>query len=88
VEATYPAKHYCLVSVKGDKVELQVINDSGEIVDECTLKVGPSSPAKEELSSPAIADNKTSKEAASTCPCKAKKEGRAKRDKMARARGR
>jgi hypothetical protein len=43
VEASYAAKHYCLISVKGDKVELQVIDNSGKIVDQCMLKVGPKS---------------------------------------------
>ena len=37
VECFYPSKHYCMVSVDGDKVSLKTISDSGEIVDECVL---------------------------------------------------
>lgn len=48
VKAFYPDSHYCLISVKGDKVELQVIGETGEIVDSCTLCSGPKSPSKEE----------------------------------------
>lgn len=37
VEVFYPSKHYCMVSVDGDKVSLKTISDSGEIVDEHVL---------------------------------------------------
>ena len=37
VKCFYPSKHYCMVSVDGDKVSLKAISDSGEIVDECVL---------------------------------------------------
>lgn len=86
VEAFYSDKHYCLVSVNGDKIELQVISESGDVVDECMLKVGPSSPMAVELNSSTTADNITSKKDEAPCPCNAKKEARAKRDEIARAR--
>ena len=38
VESFYPNKNYCLIDVNGDEVTMKVINDSGEIVDQCTLK--------------------------------------------------
>ena len=44
VESFYPSKHYCMVSVNGGKVSLEVISDSGEIVDECVLRDGNNNP--------------------------------------------
>jgi 3',5'-cyclic-AMP phosphodiesterase len=66
VKAFYPARHYCLISVEGDKVELQVISDFGEIVDKCMLSVGPKAPSN--------VVNKDAKQEKAPCPCKAKKE--------------
>ena len=44
VESFYPSKHYCMVSVNGGKVSLEVISDSGEIMDECVLRDGNNNP--------------------------------------------
>jgi hypothetical protein len=38
VKKFYPTRHYCLISVQDEKVELTVISDSGEVVDRCMLK--------------------------------------------------
>lgn len=73
VEAFYPGRHYCLISVRGDKVELQVIGDSGEIVDRCMLCTGPKSPSKARKD--ATKDRiKETKQEKVPCPCKGKKE--------------
>ncbi len=40
VKKFYPTRHYCLVSVEGERVELTVVSDSGEVVDRCTLNTG------------------------------------------------
>lgn len=79
VEASYAAKHYCLISVKGDKVELQVIDDSGKIVDQCMLKMGPKSSSAVENKNTNTKQNTkqdTKKEKAKApCSCKEKIKG-------------
>ena len=47
VKKFYPTRHYCLISVEGERVELTTISDSGEVVDRCTLKAGVKSRASE-----------------------------------------
>jgi hypothetical protein len=38
VKKFYLTRHYCLISVKDEKIELTTISDSGEVVDRCMLR--------------------------------------------------
>jgi len=40
VKKFYPTRHYCLISVEAERVELITISDSGLVVDRCMLKAG------------------------------------------------